>query len=210
MHAPQLPHAPRVILPDAPGADQDRPPAAQGLPHQQRMASARALVEEFRLLAVSARYPRDLAGQVALEELKPGVYQVRRRGTSAIRVVVLRRLPREPHNALWLLFSGVPEQIAYAVRYYRQRSPETGTLLDQLIEGYQREDVVMPYTMEQFRHDYLKEHVSQLSVKERLAGLSPEEVVKHLSPDEILKHLPREAIENFLNRLRNGSALPPE
>jgi hypothetical protein len=193
--------------------------------------------EEFRLFAVSARYPQNLASQVTLEELKPGVYQVRRWGTSVIRVVVLRRLPLEPHNALWFLFSGVAEQVAYAVHNYRKHSTETSTLLDQLIEGYQREGVVMPYTMEDFRRDYLKEHIKQLSAKERLAGLSPEErlaglppeerlaglppeeivkhlppeeIVKHLPPEEVLKHLPRDVIENFLKRRPNGATPSPE
>src|SRR5204863_1081151 len=55
--------------------------------------------EEFRLFAVSARYPHNLAGQVAWQELRPGVYECRR-GTDVIRVVVLARLPLAEHNAM--------------------------------------------------------------------------------------------------------------
>lgn len=160
-------------------------------------------------MAVCARYPHNLAGQVTLEELKPGVYQCRW-GTRLIRMIVLRRVPLEAHNALWLLFSGVPERIAFAAQHYRQRSPEASAMLDLLFEGYQREGMVMPYTVEDFRRDYLKEHLSQLSAKERLAGLSAEEIVKFLPPEEILRRLPREAIESFLRRRHNGSAPSPE
>src|SRR5437868_13843702 len=46
---------------------------------------------EFRLFAVCARYPHNLAGQAAWAELQPGVYECRR-GTDAIRVLVLRQL----------------------------------------------------------------------------------------------------------------------
>src|SRR5438477_6428829 len=43
---------------------------------------------DFRLYAVCARFPHNLAGQVAWVELQPGVYECRR-GTDVIRVVVL-------------------------------------------------------------------------------------------------------------------------
>lgn len=42
---------------------------------------------------------------------KPGVYRCRF-GTDVIRVVVVRQLPLEAHNAPLLLFSGSPEQVA--------------------------------------------------------------------------------------------------
>src|SRR5438876_2788347 len=45
---------------------------------------------DFRLFAVTARFPHNLAGQVAWAELQPGVYECRR-GTDAIRVLVLGR-----------------------------------------------------------------------------------------------------------------------
>src|SRR5437762_11656473 len=51
--------------------------------------------EDFRLYAVCARFPRNLASQSVWLEMRPGVYQCRR-GTDAIIVVVLRQLPQSP------------------------------------------------------------------------------------------------------------------
>src|SRR5262249_46307887 len=65
--------------------------------------------EVFRLYAVCARYPQVLASTLPLEQIKPGIYYCRF-GTDTIRVVVLRQLPQVAHNALWHLFSAVPEQ----------------------------------------------------------------------------------------------------
>src|SRR5207245_2249352 len=82
-------------------------------------------------------------------------------------------------------FSASAEKVAYGKREYRQRSPQTSTLLDQLLTGYQQEGIVMPYTMDDFRHDYLKEHVQELPPEERLKGMSPEELLAGLSPEQI-------------------------
>jgi hypothetical protein len=38
--------------------------------------------------------------------------------------------------------------------------------------------------MDDFRHDYLKEHVKELTPEERLTGLSPEERLQGLSPEQ--------------------------
>jgi hypothetical protein len=130
--------------------------------------------EQFRLFAVSARYPYNLAGQVAWTQVKPGVYDCRR-GTDLIRVLVLGQLPRSEHNAMLHLFSASQEQVRYGAEHYRQRSDETSTLIHRLIEQYRKEGVTMPYTMADFRRDYVKEHLKNLIPEERLAGLSPEE-----------------------------------
>ena len=49
----------------------------------------------------------------------------------------------------------------------------------------------MPYTMEDFRRDYLKEHLKDLTPDERLEGLSPDERLEGLSPEYIEKYLKR-------------------
>ena len=85
-------------------------------------------------------------------------------------MVVLRQLPQSAHNALWHLFSAVPEQVDYAVRAYHQRSQETSSLLDRLFEGYKKEGLPMPYTMADFRREYVKEHLKDLTPEERLEG----------------------------------------
>ncbi|HXG11862.1 MAG TPA: hypothetical protein VNK04_19050 [Gemmataceae bacterium] len=162
--------------------------------------------EEFRLYAICARYPHNLAQQVPWEEVQQGVYRCRW-GTDDIRVIVLRQVPLEEHNALWHLFSGVPERVAYGARHYQLRSPDTSALLHQLFAGYKREGLNMPLTMDDFRREYVKEHLHKLTPEERLEGLSAEEILRGLSAEEILKHLPREEIENFLKRQKDGS--PP-
>ena len=48
---------------------------------------------EFRLFAVCARYPQQLAQQVELTRLREGVYEVRELGL-VIRVIVVSQLPQ--------------------------------------------------------------------------------------------------------------------
>jgi hypothetical protein len=146
---------------------------------------------------------------VAWRELQAGVYECRR-GTDAIRVVVLGQLLEAEQNAALHLFSAAPRLVEYGRIHYRQRSPDTSTLLYQLFEGYRREGLDMPYTMEDFRRDFTKEFLTKLTPEERLEGLSPEEVLKALSPEEVLKALPRQAIEDYLKRQPNGSSSAPQ
>lgn len=89
------------------------------------------------------------------------------------------------------LLSAAPEQVRYGATHYQQHSADTSTLLGQLFEGYAREGVAMPYTMEDFRRDYVKEHLKDLTLDERLEGLSAEELLQRLSPDQIVKYLQR-------------------
>jgi hypothetical protein len=146
--------------------------------------------QEFRLYAVCSRYPQNLANSVSWRPLQKGVYECRR-GTDTIHVVVAHELPRTENNALLHLLSASPDQVRYGVSHYQQRSPDTSTLLEQLFKGYEREGLTMPYTMEDFRRDYVKEHLKDLTSDERLEGLSHDERLKGLSPDDIEKHLKR-------------------
>jgi hypothetical protein len=50
----------------------------------------------------------------------------------------------------------------------------------QLSEGYEREGLTMPYTMEDFRRDYVKEHLKKLTLEERVEGLSSDKIEKYL------------------------------
>jgi hypothetical protein len=134
---------------------------------------------EFRLYAVCARFPHNLAGQLPWQELQAGVYECQR-GTDVIRVVVFRQLPQSEPNALLHLFTAVPELVRYGASHCQQRSDRTSTLVDQLFLGYVREGLHMPYTLEDFRRDYLKEHLKELTTEERLAGLSAEEIKRYL------------------------------
>ncbi len=93
--------------------------------------------EEFRLYAVSSRFPQLLRRQldelgVPLLTLGEGVYEARAL-TCRIRIVVANQLPHTENNALLLLFSTRPDSVAYGVRHYQIRSSETSTLLLQLL-----------------------------------------------------------------------------
>jgi hypothetical protein len=158
---------------------------------------------DFRLYAVCARYPNNLAGQVPWEEQRPGVYRCRW-GTDSIQVVVLRQLPRAERNAPLHLFSAAPELVQFGQGHYRQRSQDTSSLLLQLFQGYQGEGLVMPYTMEDFRRDFAKSFLKSLAPEERreaLQSLPTGEIVKNLPVDEVIKSLP---VEEVLK------SLPPE
>ena len=186
--------------------------------------------EEFRLYAVCSRYPSNLAGAVDWRRLQNGVFECRR-GTDLIDVVVIHDLPRTENNALLHLLGAAPDQVGYGVTHYQQHSADTSSLLARLFEGYEREGLDMPYTMEDFRRDFAKDHLKDLTPKERveglsseqllqllpieerlkglspderLQGLSPDERLQGLSPDERLQGLPPEEIEKFLERHKPG------
>jgi hypothetical protein len=180
----------------------------------------------FRLYAVCSRYPHNLANEVPWETVQPGVYRCRR-GTDTIQVVVAGQLSRQEHNAPLHLFSASAEQVSYGAEHYQQRSAQTSTLLDRLFQGYQGEGVIMPYTMEDFKGDYILEHFKQLSPdqqqqalrslspkdrREVLRTLSPEdrrEVLRTLSPEELLAVLSVEEIEQILEKRKSvGSSRP--
>src|SRR5205085_8952059 len=95
-----------------------------------------------------------------------------------------------------------PDQVRYGVSHYQQHSADTSTLIYQLFESLEREGIAMPYTMQDFRHDFAKEHLKDLTPQERLEGLSADERLEGLPPDERLKGLSAEDIEKYLKRLR--------
>jgi len=179
--------------------------------------------EQFRLYAVCARFPHNLAGQVPWREQQAGVYQCTW-GTDVVRVIVAGELPREEHNAPLHLFSASPEQVDFGRGAYRQRSSSTSRLLWQLFERYRGEDFAMPFTMEDFDNWYTREHFPMLTLEEQrevLERLPPErlrEVLKALpaekrlaglSTEERLADLSAEEIRHYLEQLTTGSPARP-
>jgi hypothetical protein len=163
--------------------------------------------ERFRLYAVCARFPHNLvASQLPWQEQQAGVYDCRY-GLDAIRVIVAGRLPREVRNAPLHLFSDSPELVGFAGGAYRQRSEKTSLLLGQLYERFREEGFTMAFTMEDFEHQYIKEHFKKLTPAERreaLKSLPPEEreeVLQALPPEERLAGLSAEQIRQYLDRL---------
>src|SRR5262249_36657429 len=103
------------------------------------------------------------------------------------------------NNALLHLLSASPDQVRYGAQHYQQHSADTSTLLGKLFEGYEREGLTMPYTMQDFRRDYVKEHLEKLTLEERLEGLSLEELLQRFSPDQI---------EQYLRQRKQGKTEP--
>jgi hypothetical protein len=162
--------------------------------------------DRFRLYAVCARFPHNLvAAQLPWQERQAGVYDCRY-GLDAIRVIVAGQLPREARNAPLHLFSDSPELVGFASGAYRKRSEETSLLLGQLFERFREEGFTMAFTMEDFKHQYIMEHFSQLTPEEQrtaLERLSPEhrrELLQALPPEERLAGLSEEQVHQLLEQ----------
>lgn len=78
-------------------------------------------------------------------------------------------------------------------------------MLNRLFDNYQLEGIPMAYTMEDFRRDYVRDHLGVLSPDDRLRGLSPDEVLKRFSFDEVLSKFSVEEIRQYLEKKREES-----
>ena len=65
-------------------------------------------------------------------------------------------------------------------REIRERSENSNLLVCAILEQYRREGVPVPYTMDDFKRDFLKEHLKDLTPQERVEGLSAEEIERVL------------------------------
>jgi hypothetical protein len=148
---------------------------------------------DFRLFAVCARYPHNLAQQVGLTPQSEGVYEVRGLALP-IRVIVVHQLPLQDHNAMLHLFSAREELLRYGQDHYRPHSRDTSTLLYELFKTYS-EEPDMPDKLKEFVRQSLNELLATLPVEERLKGLSAEEVIRGLPP-ETLEALARQLKAN--------------
>ncbi len=154
------------------------------------MAEADLLPEaDFRLFAVSVRFPQQLAGSgVALELVQEGVYEVRH-FTGRMRLVVVNQLRPAEHNAILHLFSTKRELLASGVQHYRVRSSETSSLLYELFRTFHEEMHTMPDALEEFTRETIERFLKELPVEKRLEGLSPEQRLEGLSPKRRLEGL---------------------
>jgi hypothetical protein len=145
-------------------------------------------MEQFQLYAISTREPAKLRSEVQLQKIQPGVFEAVW-GTHRVRILVLSEMPEEPQNAVWELFSAVPARVAAGAKQYRPHTEDISTVMNGLFERYQAEGVVMPYTWEDFRRDYTRDHLQQLTPEERTKGLSLEELLRDRTVEEILAYL---------------------
>lgn len=159
---------------------------------------------DFRLFAVSVRFPQTLASQVPLERLAEGVYETTH-FSGVVRVVVINQLPAQEHNALLHLFSTKAELLAFGASHYRPHSSETSTLLRQLFKRYQLEGLAMPVTLEQLFEDTIGELLAELPAEKRqklFEDLPIEQRLRGLSAEELVKSLPPETLAALRRQLR--------
>jgi hypothetical protein len=156
--------------------------------------------EEFRLYAVSARYPQQLASQgIPLRTLTAGVYEVQALD-SRIRIIVANQLPQQEHNALLHVFSSKAKLVAYGMQHYRIRSEESSTLLWQLYQRHRQEGQIMPDMLEDFARETIERLLKELPPEKRMEGLSPEQRTEGLSPEQRTEGLSVEEIERILEK----------
>jgi hypothetical protein len=159
--------------------------------------------EQFRLYAVAARFPHNLAGQLPWQERQPGVYDCRW-GLDTVRVIVAGRLPREPHNAAMHLFSASQELVDFGRGAYRPHSPEASGVLWDLLKSYEREGMVMAFTMADFRREFVKKYFPQLSPEEQedvLQALPPETRIAGVPLADHLAGLSEEQLRQLLDQV---------
>ena len=157
--------------------------------------------DQFQLYGISSRYPKKLfSQQLELTKVQDGVYDICR-GSDNIRLIVLNEMPHAKHNAIWHLFSGIPEEVEFAARQYRGKTQEISTVLNTLFDNYNLEGFPVSYTMKDFQKDYVKNHLGLLSPDEVLQQFSPDDRLKGLSPNEVLNRFSPEEIELYLKNL---------
>ena len=123
-------------------------------------------------------------------------------GALRIRLLVIRNLPNEPANAMFKLFSIVPEQIEFACQHYRLMSQHTTGIVDHLIRMYRKEDKRMATTLEELNRKITKEALDSASVNDLVKRLTPEQRLDGLPAEERLKGLSPEEIEAYLRALK--------
>jgi len=151
---------------------------------------------DFRLYAVSTRYPRKLQQELkkhsqVLKSIKSGVYEVAF-GNQLIRVIVLSRIPKTSKNAVLQLFSGKATGFEFGQENYQWRYPPAIATLKSLFQLYLSEGVQMKPDYEDFLQQCVQETLKFYPLKERLKGVHPKEVVELFSVEELLSVLPAE------------------
>jgi len=148
-------------------------------------------IEDFKLYAVSTRFPHKLAKEVNLQEKQAGVYETQW-GTHTIHVLVLNQFANTERNAFWQLFSANVEKVQFGRAKYSFRQHQISSFINELFKYYHVEGFNMPYTIEDYVRDTTQWHLSQLTIEQRLAGLSPEQVLQNIPLEQRLEGLSSE------------------
>ena len=166
--------------------------------------------DDIRLYAISTRRPSSLLSLTRATEVKPGVWDIRVLNLD-IRILVLNGLPLEQRNAVLAFFSFNAEKVRFALEHYEWRMEDGSTVINQLLNNYSLEGIVMPYTMEQFRKDYMKAHLPELNPDEVLSMFTPEDRLKGLAPKDRLKGLaPKDRLKGLAAKDRLEGLAPEE
>jgi hypothetical protein len=146
---------------------------------------------DFRLFAVSVRYPQGLAANVRFVPVSDGVYDIPFFDDS-IRLVVVRQLAKKPNNALLHLLSANEELVKYGQATYPRDNPETSTLFQQLWERYAQENDFMAETLQQFHERVVAEVMKKASIEQRLEGIPTEKRLEGIPTEKRLEGIPTE------------------
>jgi hypothetical protein len=163
--------------------------------------------EQFRLYAVCARYPQQLAGQLgqALVPIMAGVYEANVLGLR-IRIVVANQLAEEEHNALLHLFSTRAELLVYGRRNYHIHSRDGSTLLLELFWRIREEIGAMSTALEEFARETIDKLLKELPVEKRLEGLSGDQILRAVPIEKLLEGLSPERAELARKLKENGAS----
>lgn len=164
--------------------------------------------EDYKLFAICARFPNNLAQQGVLRAIQDGVYEIQWL-TLRIRIIVIHQLPLEERNAMLLVFSAREESLRYGREHHKQYSSETSTVLNELFRFY-IEDPTMNEKLKEFARESRQKLLKSLSLEERLEGLSAEELLKRFPTEELLKGLPAEERLKGLPAEERLKGLSPE
>jgi hypothetical protein len=179
----------------------------------------RVKADEICLYAVCTRRPQSILSLQGVTEANTGVYDIlvlKRK----IRIIVLSEIPTDQRNAVLGFFSFNAEKVQYSLDHYHWQQEDVSTVINQLLQQYSIEGIAMPYTMEQFKKDFIMAHLGELDPEMRLKGLDPKDVLsrydsetrlkgldpetrlKGLDPETRLKGLDPEIIEAYLKKLK--------
>ncbi len=154
-------------------------------------------VSNFKLYAISTRYPHNLNNKLKIVELKTGVYEILL-DINTIQLIVLSRIPKSPENALWQLFSGKADKFVYGNKHYKWHYDKQQSVLNSLYELYKMEKINMSYTWNDFERDYIKNHLHLLSPEERFRDILTEDRLRDIPKNELLKA--KKLIEEYLSK----------
>ena len=173
--------------------------------------------DDFRLFAVAARFPRNLAeAGIELRKVKAGVNDVVL--AMRVRVVVCNELPLEGHNAQLLVAAASDMAVAYGSQHFQIRSRESSTILTQYFERYRREAIAMPDLLEELHREtiemimndpFYQNLLKAIPVEKRLEGVPVEKRLEGVPVDEVLAALPPQVWEAIRRQQKDGDPSPP-